>query len=155
MDKAVADFVGESPFYMEDLSGQNNSLLPGNRVLFANLESAGIRNIRISKENVRCTTLDAFLEESSRLVPTFVKIDVEGAEVSVLKGMRTTLDGDGVALMVEVTENQETAFQLLKENGFSLFSETKTTINDPKEMVGNVFCLRPDDMRIRNFGYPS
>jgi FkbM family methyltransferase len=49
----------------------------------------------------RASTVDGLVEEL-RLDPTFVKVDVEGAERLVLEGMRTTLERCRPALMLEL-----------------------------------------------------
>ena len=151
VEKAVADFVGPAQFHIESFSGQNNSLLDHYRILDSNLESAGIAKVHTSTVEVLCTTLDVFLEESNLPLPSFVKIDAEGAEFSVLGGMKRTLQKDGIALMVEVTENQEAVFRLLKEYRFATFNDSRKRIDDPRNMSGNVFCLKENDPRITAF----
>lgn len=52
---------------------------------------------------VPTTSIDAFCEETNRL-PRFIKVDVEGAELDVLKGARKTIRaaGPGLKLFVEM-----------------------------------------------------
>jgi len=134
--------VGTSLFHIENFSGQNNSLLDHHKILEANLRSAGIRGIPTSTVEVPCTTVDAYLAETGRPTPSFVKIDVEGAEISVLNGMRGTLRRGDVALMVEVTENEEPIYRLLREYGFIMFNDRKVPVEDPLNMAGNIFCVK-------------
>jgi len=151
VEKAVADFVGPTQFHIESLSGQNNSLLNHHKNLDANLRSAGIRKINTSIVEVLCTSLDIFLAEAALPIPSFVKIDVEGAEISVLYGMKKALQNDRIVLMIEVTENQETIYRLLKECGFIMYNDSRRPIDDPQYMNGNVFCVKENDLRINRF----
>jgi FkbM family methyltransferase len=66
---------------------------------------------------VPIVTLDAFARSHPR--PDFVKIDVEGAEVAVLRGARTIM---GVTFLIEIHgENTRTeVVSLLKEFGYKL-----------------------------------
>ncbi len=151
VEKAVTDFVGPGQFHIESLSGQNNSLVDHYEFFEANLESAGIGEVETSTVEVPCTTLDAYLKETDCPNPSFVKVDVEGAESSVLDGLRETLQADRVALMVEATRNQEAAYQLLKEYGFAMFNELRERIDSPRNMNGNIFCVKANNARISRF----
>jgi FkbM family methyltransferase len=48
----------------------------------------------------RATTLDAFAAER-RVTPTFIKIDIEGAELAALQGARSTIESGRAAVWVE------------------------------------------------------
>ena len=70
-----------------------------------NLANAGLcGQLTKSVVQVDCTTLDEFVATLTAPPPSFIKIDVEGAELAVLRGMQQTLRAENVALMVEVTE---------------------------------------------------
>src|SRR5262249_24753115 len=81
---AVADVNDSVDFYVEALTGQNNSLsqYPG---FYYNSAKAFIP-ARYEKCTVTCVTLDSYVREKA-ISPNFVKIDVEGAERRVLRGM--------------------------------------------------------------------
>lgn len=149
IEKAVTDYTGSAKFYIENLSGQNNSLREEYGVLNKNIRSAGINSVEKSIVEVPCTTLDDFLLQTQALSPSFIKIDVEGAEVNVLNGMKDTLEKNDIALMVEVTENPSDVFSLLIGAGFKLFSSNKNPVDDSRDMKGNIFCVKEKDNRIR------
>ena len=46
-------------------------------------------------------TVDAYCQKQS-VAPTFVKLDVEGAEAEVLEGMKSTLQPYGPQLLIEI-----------------------------------------------------
>ncbi len=55
------------------------------------------------------------------LEPQFVKIDVEGAELGVLEGMRETIRRCYPVLMIEKSERAPRVIELLAEDGYSPF----------------------------------
>jgi hypothetical protein len=63
--------------------------------------------------------------------------------------MKKTLLQDGVALMVEVTEDHALVYDLLKDHGYALFDEAKKTVLNARTISGNVFCLKEEDPRTR------
>lgn len=69
--------------------------------------------------DVEVTTVDAEVE-ASRLRPTVVKIDVEGGELAVVRGMQRTLERHRPVLLVEVSETsaRELAQRLEGYSGF-------------------------------------
>jgi hypothetical protein len=80
-------------------------------------------------EEIRVPTvvLDDWLDAQG-LAPDLIKIDVEGAELGVLRGLRRTLARDGVRLFVEVHPPQlaqagsstEEVLRLLADLGYEL-----------------------------------
>ena len=63
--------------------------------------------------------IDELVQQGDLPYPTFVKIDVEGAEGLVLQGMRRTLAAVKPVLFVECSEaGRETSWQLLHELGY-------------------------------------
>jgi FkbM family methyltransferase len=149
VEKAVTDFVGNARFYIENLSGQNNSLFENSEILDANIRRAGITSVERKEVEVACTTLDTFLNDNGLPVPSFIKIDVEGAELSVLNGMRNTLQGESIALMIEVMKNPDAIYDLLTGSGFQMYRSDKGPVDGPEKMKGNVFCIKGEDGRRR------
>ena len=70
----------------------------------------------ISKVTVEVKTVDSICEQYL-VNPNFLKIDVEGAELSVLKGAKQVLQ-NARALMVEVSRNHKEVFNILKTCDF-------------------------------------
>ena len=74
---------------------------------------------RASKIVIRTVAIDELLQEGKISAPAFVKIDVEGAEGLVLRGMRQTLASSRAVLFVECSDaGRETAWHLLVELGY-------------------------------------
>lgn len=109
------------------------------------LESAGGRS---QMGGVRDTvlvptlTMDTLLDSGT--APTFVKIDVEGAEVQVLQSAKKLLSEVRPLLYIEVGEESATeATRLLQEAGYLLFDGVKpiarccfNTMAIPQEKIG-------------------
>jgi FkbM family methyltransferase len=144
IDSAVSDEVGSVSFYCDNLTGQNNSLVSDFKVLQDNAARTGIALERV-EVTVEATTLDAFCSERG-LVPDFVKIDVEGAELMVVRGMKTLLREARPRLMVE--KNDEEDHELERElaaAGYVFLSEALEPSADGRMHFGNNFCLHAED----------
>ena len=106
---------------------------------------------------VPSTTIDEFISQK-KVVPDFMKIDVEGAEFKVLKGMENTLKNESLILLIEIHVSQlskhyntdyKDVLKLLKENGFKLekvesHRSNKTGLKElshTDELSGNVMIL--------------
>jgi len=149
MEEAITDSTGSVTLYTEELSGQNNSLLERYSVFEANMRATEVGQIKTYAITVRCTTLDTFLDAVGVGPPSFVKIDVEGSELSVLRGMKKLLDVGNVALMIEVTEKHRAVYELLCDAGFRMFTDRKEPIETAAQVGGNIFCFKRGDKRMR------
>lgn len=147
---AVTDYTGSAQMHIENLTGQNNSLLDHYSVREKNEQWAYV-GVEDQTVTVPCTTLDEFLQREGLPTPGFIKIDVEGVEHSVLRGMPRTLQNPEIALMVEVTEKPAEVFSLLESAGFQLFRPDRTRISHATDAKGNVFCIKPGSVRDRCF----
>ena len=115
---AMADSNGEMEFYTEQFGGFTNSLLSefteGSNKRFSVLQHSSEK--LIPKIIVEVKTVDSICEQYE-VKPNFLKIDVEGAELSVLKGAELVLKNTK-ALMVEVSRNHREIFEFLAAYGF-------------------------------------
>lgn len=105
-ERALSDTNEVATFYLNCVSGTGNSLVP---------HELGTREIK-----VRCQTLDDFLAGHLDVRPDWIKIDVEGAEPRVLRGMQQTVRNfPGVRLLIELCPGNlggiEQAAQLVME----------------------------------------
>ena len=79
-------------------------------------------------KTIQATTLDSYVEGNT-INPTLIKIDVEGAEIKVLRGMKNILKTDHLTLLIEVHGNvlnylgfkPEEIIEILMFHNFNLY----------------------------------
>jgi FkbM family methyltransferase len=135
---AVGSTNGKAIFYEDNLSGQNNSLLGDYKMADSVSRAAGQELVRTPRA-VQVVTLDMYVT-STALQPDFMKIDVEGFELEVLKGSQHTLQMVR-AFMVEVTEQHDEVGALILAAGFRMKDEAGNCI-DRIATSGNIFAER-------------
>jgi hypothetical protein len=113
------------------------------------MRATDVGQIKKDTITVPCTTLDAFVDAVGPGLPSLVKIDAEGAELSVLRGMKKWLEAADVALMIEVTDQRQAVYEVLRDAGFRMFTDRKEPVETAAEVGCNIFCLKPGDRRIR------
>jgi len=145
IQKAVSDSVGQLPFYVEDFSGQNNSLIEGFEGLELNSGHAHLDgNYSYDTVMVDVITLDTAIPELTETV-NFIKIDVEGVELKVLHGARQTIESQQPIVMVESIDTDQEVLQYFTELGYALFSPEDGRISDASQMANlNYFCVHPE-----------
>lgn len=135
---AMADIDGEMEFYTEKFGGFTNSLMSGLAEATNEWLSKNQHNSKnpISKVTVEVKTVDSICEQ--HLVnPNFLKIDVEGAELLVLKGAKQVLQ-NARALMVEVTiETYKEVFNFLKACDFIALDAEGVPLGEEITYVNN------------------
>jgi len=128
VEKAASNFCGDVEFYTEEFGGFMNSLISE----FTQSQNESQQKSRyfsssVNSIKVQADTLDNICKEIG-FEPDFIKIDVEGAELDVLKGAKTTLANVN-ALMVEVSRNNNEVFNFLSESGFKRINSLHTSDN--------------------------
>ena len=96
--------------------GFTNSLDKEFLISFESKQSKKNISSQVKDIKVEVDTLDNICKEQD-FYPTFLKIDVEGAELEVLQGATNILNSIN-ALMVEITFHKKEIFQLLEKYGF-------------------------------------
>jgi FkbM family methyltransferase len=86
-NKALSDHPGTETYYIHHAGSAFNTLNPKwKQILEADQESRWSETIRFSDEvSIQLTTLDQLISQYGN--PCFIKIDVEGYELTVLKGL--------------------------------------------------------------------
>ena len=129
---AISDIDGEIKYYAGKDSCTNNII--GHDMDFKKSNEIG---------QIKSMTLDTLLKEEEHV--RLVKIDVEGAEIQVLKGMSETFKKtDFIFLECHLDKDwPELAKILIEENDFEVFimgTEELVSINDPRPY--HAFCKR-------------
>jgi len=140
---AVGEVRGLLPLYIENLTGQNNSLVRDFSTLRENEAAAHVRATR-STLDVSVITLDAFVSDRN-LHPEFIKVDVEGFEYEVVRGMSALLQAHRPRLMVEVQRNKAEVFQALTNVGYVPFTPSGRRLRDAMELPLNTFFVHAAD----------
>ena len=139
-----SDLDGESVLYIDNLTGQNNSLIFNFEGLAANAKAAPGVQVSTAPVTISTVKIDTYCEQSA-YQPDFIKIDVEGHELAVLRGAEKLLDSEKPPmLMVEVQSDHIEIVEMLRNYGYCLFSATGELTGDSLgEKNGNIFALHP------------
>lgn len=121
---AVSDFTGKASFFLADRSG-NHSLIQNKD--------------RIKQTRVKVLKLDDYVKKAD-----WVKIDVQGAELEVLKGMQRLLKNKKMVLVVELEVEEGKEKPLHYEYLLSLgYSVKRVDFKNSKEMYSyNLVCSK-------------
>ncbi len=111
---AVCEHDGTITFYKDDVSGATGSVALGESNAFISLH----HNRRPRRIAVRAVALDNLRDIGD---PDFIKIDVEGAEIKVLRGAEQLLARAHPALFLECDQDQSTVGGFLTERGYTFF----------------------------------
>ena len=143
--KAAGNHNGTATFYLENLAGQNNSMVKDFDVLQRNLQNAFDNGVRITEAQVEVIRLDDYAAQAG-IVPSFLKIDVEGFEFEVLDGLHETMRHRPV-IFVEVQRQQDRVWEFFESHGYLLFTDDMQPLG--REQVAalraqNVFGFHPE-----------
>lgn len=141
---AIADRNGEMDFYVETCGGFTNTLITDFALQAQeSLHKSGIARADSVQNTVRVPvrTVDTICAELG-MTPEFVKIDVEGAELSVIRGATSTLPHIK-AMMIEVGDDFQAIIDLCDEYGFDAFDATGVLLGRDSEVTfSNIFFIR-------------
>jgi FkbM family methyltransferase len=133
IEAAASDSEGFLPFFYDDLSGTTGSLTTIDGATF-NERHYGVTP---RQGRVRAVTLDALLADHPP--PDMMKIDVEGAELSVLAGAARVLRDARPLLMIEVATDRAKIRRLLEDAGYRLADAR--TLGELTDESWNIFAI--------------
>jgi FkbM family methyltransferase len=149
--RAVAEQVGRTTFFTDEISRATGTLEPAAGAFNATHYGSVPRGVQ-----VETVSLDHLIAEGWA-PPLVIKIDVEGAELRVLRGGQSLFIEHRPILLLEIFGDRSRTFALLEEFGYDCFdSDRRERISD--ETV-NVLALSRDlDRRVSDalgdLGYP-
>jgi len=115
---ALSDENKKGDFYIDSYGGFNNSikkdLAEERNIFFSKKQSSKLYPLQRIDINIK--TIDLICKENN-YKPTFIKIDVEGAEYKVIKGATKILEFVNI-IMIEIRKDNLELFELLESNNF-------------------------------------
>jgi FkbM family methyltransferase len=149
--RAVAETVGRTTFFTDEISRATGTLEPASRAFNATHYGAVPQGIEVDTVN-----LDHLIGQGLA-PPLIIKIDVEGAELRVLRGGRRLLTERRPILLLEIFGDRLQTFSLLEELGYVCFDSDRKTFIGPETV--NVLALNRElDRRMAealdSLGYP-
>jgi FkbM family methyltransferase len=138
--KGVGNADGETTFYVETLTGQNNSFVRDFDIFEYYRNRAFDSRIRVSEVKVGIVTLDRFVRDEG-LRPDLLKIDVEGFEREVLEGASSVLREAKPILEIEISRDKGRVMELLTSAGYALFTPGLRVVRSPEDAEVNTFCF--------------
>jgi FkbM family methyltransferase len=144
-DVAIAETEGDLDFLEEEFSGQNNSLLVDGAIFEVNRKHAGV-SAKSTVRTVHAVPLDDIFNSMSN-IPALVKVDVEGAELAVVKGAREVLNKHRPIWIIEVTQDQEELADLFREAGYVTLYPNLRRAPGFDRTSENFICLHKENHR--------
>lgn len=121
VNKAISDTSGWVDLRVDSLSGQTGSIVPS----FPNTDESLYSIKDVKSVSVECVTLDELLRDTPF---NLLKIDVEGAEMLVLRGGRHCIENARPVILIEVAEwNVPAVREFCDAMKYHMFE-----INDPR-----------------------
>jgi len=110
--------------------------------------SAANKRLSFFKQEDRSSEVDVvrldYFAEQHQLKPEFIKIDVEGFEAEVLRGMVALLKNRKPMLMVEIQRHHNEILNRLTGAGYIGFNDRLTRIVSSGQLVLNTFFLHTE-----------
>lgn len=124
-EKACSDTVGHARFVLRkkascDIISSENRL---------ELKRQGLEDAEDMIIDVNTITVDDYIEKEG-FIPDYVKIDVEGAELQVLRGAKNLLKNNKPVIFCELHRCNWDKFGSIEPDLFELLKEVKYTVRD-------------------------
>lgn len=140
IEKGVGSCNARMPFYIENLTGQNNSFIKDFKGFIRNKKNSFVKNASVKEVTVDVVRLENFIIHN-KISPNFIKIDVEGFEFEVIKGLSYTLKNIQPIFMIEIQDNYKSIYSIMKNENYLMFNDNLRLIKNPDEFSGNTFFL--------------
>lgn len=144
VNKGAGDIDDVLDFYIDPITGQNNSFVKDFKGYFSNRKFSAEKNTNLVKESVPVIRLDTYFQNTSKF-PDFVKIDVEGFEWNVIKGFEETIKKSHPNLMIEIQEDSDKIINFFIENGYTIYNDDMQRIENHDQYLNlispNIFFI--------------
>lgn len=124
------------PYALSDFVGTSN---------FGGGTGSGTRRLGAGHGRVPVQTVDALVASGTCLPPTWIKLDVEGGEVAILRGAESVLRGQPIAALVEThsPELHAECLQILEGYGYTCHVPTQAHDVAPHDVRAEILALGP------------
>lgn len=129
VEKGAGNENGKKTFYIESLTGQNNTFVKDFEGFESNKKNAGV-DASYQEVTVEIIKLDQFINDEKIEAPNFIKIDVEGFEYNVLLGMTDILGAGKTKVMVEIQANYKEIYDLFKKYNYNVYDDQLNLLPD-------------------------
>ena len=138
VESAASDRMGSCTLYADRVTGQNSTIVP--EFYRRHLASSS------TTFPVGAVTIDEFVEQND-VRPHFIKVDAEGAEAQILRGMRATLRDAKPRMMLEISLNLSEVWNLLAAAEYRAYAVAGRRIDGPEQLTGisYVFAFHESD----------
>ncbi len=130
--KGAGDVNEKLTFYIDPISGQNNSFVPEFEGFKYSRENSADTAVQTIVETVDVVTLDSYFEGAAQL-PHFVKVDVEGFEWNVVQGFAATITKYKPAMMIEIQADADKIFDFFYSHGYTIYNDKLEVIREFSE----------------------
>ena len=144
IEKGVGNENGFLDFYIDPITGQNNSFVKDFEGFYENRKLSAEKNAKLLTVSVPVIRLDDYLKNKTRY-PNFIKIDVEGFEYNVIVGARDTIEKFKPSLMIEIQNDEDKIICYFLSIGYNIFNDQWVKISSIDEyfkfITPNIFFL--------------
>jgi FkbM family methyltransferase len=131
-------------FYLDPITGQNNSFVKDFEGFYTNRENSADTHVDLKKTQVEVIRLDDFFT-NIELLPDFVKIDVEGFELNVVNGFKSIIEKKRPNIMIEIQKDEKLIIDYFLSIGYFIFNDKMNSIKTFEDYLDfktpNIFFL--------------
>lgn len=134
VNKGAGDINGVLEFYVDPISGQNNSFVKNFEGFYANRKKSAESNAELKIIETEVVKLDDYFQNKETF-PDFVKIDVEGFEWSVISGFMNVIENSHPKLMIEIQADSEKIIKYFKHIGYYIYNDKLVEISNHQDYL--------------------
>jgi FkbM family methyltransferase len=129
INSGAGDIDGVLDFYIDPISGQNNSFVKDFEGFIENRKYSIDSSADVEKQSVTVIKLDTYFKDALTF-PDFVKIDVEGFEWNVIQGFKDTITEKHPNLMIEIQADADKIIPFFLNNNYAVFNDSMQEITN-------------------------
>jgi FkbM family methyltransferase len=126
-EKGAGDTNEVLDFYLDPITGQNNSFVKDFDGFYVNRKNSADININLEKIQVEVIRLDDYFSNID-ILPDFVKIDVEGFELNVVNGFKSIIQKKRPNIMIEIQKDEKLIVDYFLSIGYFVFNDKMNSI---------------------------